>query len=548
MNLRNLTIGQRLGLSFALILLMLALSAALSYVKLQQLDDDIVRTNQDRYPKIVLAHTIKDELNETARNMRNMLLMSAPEQLAAEAANMAESSAVVARSIISLDKAIVLPQGRAIMATIQVQRGDFIAQRGEFLRLVEASDKAAAQQLLLERVRPAQMKYFAALDQLIALQSALMEASGKESTAAAATTEALLIGLTLAALLVGAVLAVLATRSITRPLARAVAAAQRVAAGDLSGTIVVDSRDETGQLLQALQDMNVKLHGIVGQVRGGTETIASAAGQIAAGNLDLSVRTEQQAGALEETASSMEQLTATVRQNAGNARQANSLALAASEAARQGGEMVGQVVATMGAINQSSRKIADIIGVIDSIAFQTNILALNAAVEAARAGEQGRGFAVVATEVRNLAQRSAAAAKDIKSLIDTSSAQVDAGGSLVERAGSGMQAIAADIGRVTEVMAEILAATREQSAGIEQINEAITQMDQVTQQNAALVEEAAAATAAMRQQADELSETVGVFRLHAGEAAAPVAPAPLSSAAPRRRRAAGTPTLLALAA
>jgi methyl-accepting chemotaxis protein len=542
MNLRNLKIGQKLGLSFALILSMLVLSAALSYFKLQKLDEDIQLTNQDRYPKIVLAHTIKDELNETARNMRNMLLMSRPEQLAAEAANMAESSAVVTRSMAALDKLVVLPQGRAILAAIQAQRAEFTVQRASFLQLVGAGDTAAAQTLLLERVRPAQIKYFAALDQLIALQSALMEASGKESAAAAAATEALLVGLTLAALLVGAVLAALATRNITRPLARAVAAAQRVAAGDLSGTIAVDSGDETGQLLQALRDMNVKLRDIVGQVRGGTETIAGAAGQIAAGNLDLSARTEQQAGALEETASSMEQLTATVRQNADNARQANSLALTASEAARQGGEMVGQVVATMGAINQSSRKIADIIGVIDSIAFQTNILALNAAVEAARAGEQGRGFAVVATEVRNLAQRSAAAAKDIKTLIDASTAQVDAGGRLVDRAGDGMQAIASDIGRVTDVMAEILAATREQSAGIEQINQAITEMDQVTQQNAALVEEAAAAAAAMREQADELSETVGVFRLHAGEtAAAPALAAP-------RRRAAGAPALLALAA
>jgi len=307
------------------------------------------------------------------------------------------------------------------------------------------------------------------------------------------------------------------TRSITTPLADAVALARKVANGDLTSRIEVTSKNETGQLLAALRSMNEGLVKIVSEVRGGTELISAASQQIASGNADLSQRTEEQASSLEETASSMEELTSTVRLNAENARQANQLAAGASEVAVQGGEMVGQVVKTMASINESSRKIADIIGVIDSIAFQTNILALNAAVEAARAGEQGRGFAVVATEVRNLAQRSAAAAKDIKVLIGDSVEKVDAGAKLVDQTGETMGKIVNTVKRMTDIMAEIAAASHEQSAGIEQVNQAITQMDQVTQQNAALVEEAAAAAESMQDQALTLAQAVAVFKLSPGE-------------------------------
>jgi len=274
-----------------------------------------------------------------------------------------------------------------------------------------------------------------------------------------------------------------------------------------------------GQLMQALKDMNGSLAKIVGEVRSGTETIATASGQISRGNLDLSSRTEQQASSLEETASAMEELTGTVRQNSDNARQANTLALSASEVAVKGGAVVSQVVDTMGSINESARKIVDIIGVIDGIAFQTNILALNAAVEAARAGEQGRGFAVVATEVRNLAQRSAAAAKEIKTLIGDSVDKVVAGAKLVDQAGATMNEIVESVRHVTEIMSEITSASQEQTAGIEQVNQAISQMDQATQQNAALVEEAAAAAASMQDQAGSLVEVVGLFKLNARHAA-----------------------------
>jgi len=355
------------------------------------------------------------------------------------------------------------------------------------------------------------------------------------------TTMVLLGGGAIAALL-ACVLAFLLNRNITRPLREAVNLAQRVAKGDLSSHIVVRSKDETGDLIAALRDMNAALVAIVGDVRGGTDTIATASAQIAAGNMDLSSRTEQQASSLEETASSMEELTAAVKQNADNAQAARTLAASASAVAVQGGAVVADVVQTMGSINDSSRKIADIIGVIDGIAFQTNILALNAAVEAARAGEQGRGFAVVATEVRNLAQRSASAAREIKGLIDDSVDKVGAGNKLVEQAGATMRQVVDSVQRLSGIIGEITDASEEQRVGIEQVNEAITQMDQVTQQNAALVEEAAAAANAMQEQAQQLSQSVQVFRLQ--EAVAAVAKPAAMHAAPPPRQHRRQPTLL----
>ncbi|NQE50241.1 methyl-accepting chemotaxis protein [Herbaspirillum rubrisubalbicans] len=333
----------------------------------------------------------------------------------------------------------------------------------------------------------------------------------------------------LAGLVVALLMGVLLVRAISRPLQRAVTVAQAVAAGDLTQRIEVHSQDETGQLMQALQQMNDNLQGIVGQVRLSTDTIASASGEIAHGNLDLSSRTEQQAGALEETASAMEQLTSTVRTNAENAQQAKQLAHSASEVAVRGGQVVRQVVDTMSSINQSSSKIVDIISVIDGIAFQTNILALNAAVEAARAGEQGRGFAVVASEVRSLAQRSAAAAKEIKVLIDDSVTRVGSGSALVAQAGATIDEVVHSVQQVSAVVTEISAAGQEQSQGIEEVNRAITQMDESTQQNAALVEQAAAAAQAMQEQAARLSAAVSVFRL--GGAALPVLAAGVSAQA-----------------
>ncbi|HEU4376919.1 MAG TPA: methyl-accepting chemotaxis protein [Telluria sp.] len=332
--------------------------------------------------------------------------------------------------------------------------------------------------------------------------------------------------LPLALLLLG-VVAVLVARGVTRPLNQAVKFAQAVASGALDKQIDNHGSDEISLLLAALNDMNASLARVVGEVRSGTESIATASREIASGNMDLSGRTEQQASTLEETAASMEELSSTVKQNADNARRANQLAASASEVARQGDHVVGQVVATMASINASSNKIVDIISVIDSIAFQTNILALNAAVEAARAGEQGRGFAVVAAEVRNLSQRSTAAAKEIKDLIGDSVSRVGAGSVLVAQAGSTMTQIVDSVTRVTEIMAEISVASSEQSAGIEQVNQAIAQMDTATQQNASLVEEAAAAAHALQDQAGNLAKVVSVFIL--AEAAAPVRQRPVTA-------------------
>jgi methyl-accepting chemotaxis protein len=349
--------------------------------------------------------------------------------------------------------------------------------------------------------------------QLDETERSLLDQRAKDAAAMQTATGQVLVGGGIIAAILAALLAIWMTNNITRPLGIAIGLAKRVAEGDLTAKVKIQSKDETGELMAALKDMNESLVRIVAEVRTGTDTIATASSQIASGNLDLSSRTEQQASSLEETASSMEELTSSVKQNADNARQANTLATSASEVASKGGAVVSQVVETMGSINDSAKKIADIIGVIDGIAFQTNILALNAAVEAARAGEQGRGFAVVATEVRNLAQRSAAAAKEIKTLIGDSVEKVDAGTKLVDQAGETMGEIVESVKRVTDIISEIAAASDEQRSGIEQVNQAISQMDQVTQQNASLVEEAAAASQSMQDQASNLSQVVSVFKV-----------------------------------
>ncbi len=416
------------------------------------------------------------------------------------------------------------------------------------LAALRAGDAKLATELVHGKIAQRYLPVREALNALINLQ---LDVGKAEYVNEQATYQRMRIGTIVAialGLMMGIGVGIWLVRSISRPLEYAMGIARNVAAGDLTQHIDVSSRNETGRLLQSLKEMNDSLVDIVGQVRGGTETIATASGQIASGNLDLSSRTEQQASSLEETASSMEELTSTVKQNADNARQANQLAVSASEVAIKGGAVVSQVVDTMGSINESARKIVDIISVIDGIAFQTNILALNAAVEAARAGEQGRGFAVVASEVRNLAQRSAGAAKEIKILINDSVEKVDIGSRLVDQAGATMNDVVASVKRVSDIVGEITAASHEQTAGIEQINQAIVQMDNVTQQNAALVEQAAAAAASMQDQAGRLADVVSVFKLTGRHGVAPAARAPARAtalakpAAPVARAAAPEPS------
>jgi len=399
----------------------------------------------------------------------------------------------------------------------------------------KAGDDAAAEKIFNGEFTPAAKAYSVAVETLLAHQRKAIDDTAHAIDAANDRANQLLLLLTVLMVSIGSAAAWIISRSITVPLKSAVDIAATVANGDLTTRFdATVQRSEIGALMTALKGMNDSLVNVVSQVQTGTRTIASASHEIAAGNMDLSQRTEEQASSLEETASSMEELTSTVRQNADNARQANQLAKTASEVAEKGGAIVGQVVDTMGTINDSSRKIYDIISVIDGIAFQTNILALNAAVEAARAGEQGRGFAVVASEVRNLAQRSAGAAKEIKELIGNSVDQVDIGSKLVKEAGATMDDVVASVRRVTDIVGEITSATSEQSIGIDQVNTAITQMDQVTQQNAALVEEAAAAAASMQEQAERLADVASSFRLEAGAVAAPTAATANATAAARK--------------
>ncbi|HJV02814.1 MAG TPA: methyl-accepting chemotaxis protein [Burkholderiaceae bacterium] len=402
--------------------------------------------------------------------------------------------------------AVVVTLGAAALRSTAAEIDRSANERaGQIAQLQQASSDAARQGRVLNALLQAEA-------------ASQADAATRDAAHSARLASTVMIVLGIAGGVLSLLTAWIITRGIVGPINHAVKVARTVAGGDLSSRIEIRSADEIGQLSAALKDMNASLIGIVREVRGGTDAIATASAEIAAGNLDLSERTERQAGALEETASAMEQLTSTVKRNADHAQQANTLAQSASAVAGQGGAVVAQVVDTMASINASARKIVDIIAVIDSIAFQTNILALNAAVEAARAGEQGRGFAVVANEVRNLAQRSAAAAREIKTLIGDSVDQVDAGARLVDTAGHTMGEIVASVRRVTDIMGDIASGSQEQLAGIEHINAAVSQMDQGTQQNAALVEQASAAAATMQERALHLSHAVDRFRLDGADA------------------------------
>ncbi|WP_432239392.1 methyl-accepting chemotaxis protein [Herbaspirillum robiniae] len=526
MNISNMKIGARLTLGFGAVIALLLAIAVLGNVQLGRLADGISLIVKDRYPKTVMANTVQIQVNKIALDIRDILLTSDAERIKALAADATAADKKMNEFLARLREVARTDEDKKFVEAAIAARDAYIPARDKLMALAQAGQVDEAKAYLPQQFMPVQIKYFIALDAMFDYQGGLMDAAGAAAAQDSASARTIINSLAVVALLLAAVVAWLVSRSITRPLVNAVGVARRVAEGDLTTRVEVTSRDETGELMAALKLMNDNLRNIVSRVRTGTDTINHASGEIASGNLDLSSRTEQQAGSLEETASAMEELTSTVKQNADNARQANQLAASASSVAVEGGAVVGQVVETMASINASSKKIVDIIGVIDGIAFQTNILALNAAVEAARAGEQGRGFAVVASEVRSLAQRSATAAKEIKLLIDDSVAKVDTGSHLVEQAGSTMTEVVASVKRVTDIVAEISAASTEQSTGIEEINRAITLMDESTQQNAALVEEAAAAAQAMQDQAAQLMEAVSVFKVESG-----IAPSPAKTAA-----------------
>ena len=520
MNLSKMKVGARLGLGFALVLAFLVIITIVGIWRMAQI--------QDRLDHVVSVNAVATRLVVDMRNnvenvsgLKILTLMSEPSDMEPELARINKQlkdyeTADAKLSALYVNDATA--EEKSLLQQVKAQESVVLPAVKKASELWLANDALAATKIWLKEIKPAQKKWVEALAQLAALEDKLNEEMKVEAASGFSSARLFMIVAGLAATVVSIFAAWVITRGLLKQLGGepdyTASIAGAIANGDLSVSIDTSSTDKDSLLVE-IKEMRDSLVEIVGQVRQGTETIGTASREIAAGNIDLSSRTEMQASNLEKTASAMEELTSTVKQNADNAREANQLAASASDVALKGGQVVSQVVDTMSSINASANKIVDIIGVIDGIAFQTNILALNAAVEAARAGEQGRGFAVVASEVRNLAQRSAGAAKEIKSLIGDSVEKVERGSKLVGQAGVTMDEVVASVRRVTDIMSEIASASQEQSAGIEQVNKSIIEMDAMTQQNAALVEEAAAAAQSLQDQAGELSRVVSIFKLDA---------------------------------
>jgi methyl-accepting chemotaxis protein len=514
--LRKRKLSTKLGLAFASVLALTVCVGVFSILKLAEVNRTANELSSRWMPSMRVIQDIKSQIARVRTREFQYIIST-------EQADMDKYDKVIAADLVDLGKMqaeyvqlLATPEEREMYAAFVSMWERYMAEDVKIRAAARANDDAAAKALIRGESNKLIVALRGQVDKLVALYGAGGIQAAQDGERLYTSARSWIISLLVASVVLGALGAALITRWLVRRLGGepdyAAEIANRIAAGELSVEVHTAPGDKLS-LLYAMSSMRASLAHIVGQVRAATDTIASASDQIVAGNLDLSARTEQQASSLEETAASMEELTSTVKQNSASARQANQLALTASGIAEKGGAVVGQVVETMGSINASARKIVDIIGVIDGIAFQTNILALNAAVEAARAGEQGRGFAVVASEVRNLAQRSAAAAKEIKVLIGDSVNQVEAGSMLVSQAGATMEEVVVSVRRVTEIMSEITLAGQEQSAGIEQVNQAIAQMDSVTQQNASLVEEATAASQSMSTQAVGLASLVSIFTL-----------------------------------
>ncbi|VUZ24420.1 Uncharacterised protein [uncultured Comamonas sp.] len=513
--LRNWRIGTRLFLAFGAVLCMLLSVVIVALWNLNTLSRTTHHITDVTWVKAEAANRLGLIAALNARRTVEQVV-SDPQKRQQLREEIVASRQEFVKSIETLQALVTLGEGKDLLTKIEEARGIYVKSQVRFYELLDAGDEDAA----IHELQTVTLVQLNRISQdcaaMAELEKRVAQADTGRAVYEADLARWIVIAVGLGALALGLWLAWVISRSITRPLAQAVVVAQQVAQGQLENTIEVTGSDEAGTLLQALRNMDQSLVNIVGEVRHGSDSIATAAAQIATGNLDLSSRTEEQASALEETTAAMQELSGTVTQNYDSGKQAATLAENAAQVAVRGGEVVAEVVHTMEAINTSSRKIADIIGIIDSIAFQTNILALNAAVEAARAGEQGRGFAVVASEVRALAGRSADAAREIKGLIDESVGNVTSGSTQVEKAGSTMDEIVVSVRRVADIMGEISEASQDQSMGITQINQAMQQMDQVTQQNAALVEEAAAAAQSMQAQASALVQAVSVFRLGQG--------------------------------
>ncbi|OFA03075.1 methyl-accepting chemotaxis protein [Duganella sp. HH101] len=540
--LAHLRIGTRLAVGFAIVLLLAIFATSVALYN--------ARANAEATRHMMEKPLAKERLASdwyvliySAVARTALIARSSDDTLSTTFADViADSTKRGGELIGKLKELLVSDEEKAVFDASAALRATYQKAKTDIMNAKKAGSAEEAEKLYKDVFMPAATAYQNKVQALLTLQRKAIDDTAHAIDAANDRSNMLLMVLAALMVSIGSLAAWVISRSITVPLKSAVDIAATVANGDLTTRFDAETtKCEIGDLMTALKGMNDALRNVVSQVQSGTTTIATASNEIAAGNMDLSSRTEEQASSLEETASSMEELTSTVKQNAENAKQANQLAQAASDVAERGGTIVGQVVDTMGSINTSARKIVDIIGVIDGIAFQTNILALNAAVEAARAGEQGRGFAVVASEVRNLAQRSAAAAKEIKELIGNSVEQVDIGARLVQQAGTTMGDVVASVRRVTDIMGEITSASSEQSLGIDQINIAIGQMDEVTQQNAALVEQSAAAAASMQEQAARLADVASSFRL-GDEVRQPALAAPARSApAPAPGKAAALP-------
>jgi methyl-accepting chemotaxis protein len=528
----NLKLGVRLSVGYAGLILLTLVVGLFSINRLGVVNEATAQLATQVLPATRDLGTVRAELNAVRRAEAMLSVATSQEIIDREVKSLTTAKGAAGEAWKSFQTATTTDDGRALVAAIGPRLDAYRAALAHTLELAKKGDIASASVAYQGDSRTAFSALMEAVDKCVDYQTKQADAAYKASQDTYQLTRNLIAFVMGAVVLVGIWLGRRVTLAITTPIAEALRLARTVSSGDLTAKVNIERRDEIGQLLTAMAEMNGSLSQIVGDVRKATDSIATGSGEIAAGNADLSQRTEQQASNLQQTAASMEQLTVTVKNNADSAQQARQLSEVAQDAALKGGRVVGNVVATMGQISESSKKISDIISVIDGIAFQTNILALNAAVEAARAGESGRGFAVVAAEVRSLSQRTASAAKEIKSLIGTSVERVEQGSAQVDEAGCAIEEIVTQVKRVHDLVGEISAASLEQTAGLGQINDAVLQLDKVTQQNAALVEESAAAAESLRHQAEGMAQTVAKFRLD-GESAsvARAAPAPVASPA-----------------